>query len=46
MTMTKFGHYQLEVKVNRIRMTQLLPIPTSPPSQMTTAMWILNYHMS
>jgi hypothetical protein len=44
--MTKFGHYQLEVKVNRIHMTQLLPIPTSPPSQMTTAMWILNYPMS
>jgi hypothetical protein len=38
MTMTKFGHYQLKAEVNKIHMTQLLPIPTSSPSQMKKAM--------
>jgi hypothetical protein len=33
MTMTKFGHYQLEVKVNKYQMTQLLLVPTSPLTQ-------------
>jgi hypothetical protein len=32
MTMTKFGHYQLEVKVNKYQMTQLFLVPTSPLS--------------
>jgi hypothetical protein len=34
MTMKKKIHYQLEAKVNKTHMTQLLLIPTSPPNQM------------